>query len=369
MATSKSLLSIFTGQRAQFRVVGKSWGMQRPDMVQSADWTPNLNITTIEEFDNLLPALMYTTFNDVTFKMAYPQNNQMIIESVLADWDSSQDVLQVMPENMVPFTAFANLRGLDGNIKGCWIVRDITPNGNPWTGTVKEAAQRTLEGKGLQASYYHGLAMLYTRFRGANTMQAAPAVPTLSASSSGGSLGADTYYVVITAVTAAGETQPSPEAVVQITSGTANEIAVTIPTTTSPVTGYNIYVMDRSNKWLYAGNTATTSFTITALPSANANRPPMTNTSGVPAVANDVVLTSGSGLYTGALAQPAYTVPQTGLSYALVRQNGITIASPNTPATLDTFAITSAGTTFSVLDSNAPNEWYDVFTLYKPNPA
>lgn len=369
MATSKDLLTIFTGQRMAVRMVGKSFGQQRPSLLDSADWTPNLSITTIMEFDNLNPALIYSTFDDASIKMSYPQNNQGIIESVLADVDPTSDAFMVNPSQMVPFTVYANMRGLDGIIKGSWLVRDITPNANPFTGTVKDAAKRTLDGKGLQGLLFHGLAIAYTRFRGATVLVAPPAALVLGQTSSGGSLTADTYYVVATAVTAIGETTAGKESAIQVISGSTNEINVTVPATAGAITSYNIYVSNRSGGWRYSGNTATTSYTITTLPTNSAVNPPVTNSSGVPSVANDVVYTSGGGVYSGLLSVPAVAMVQNSRPYVLVKKNGVTIATADQPATADTFEISADGTTFSVLDANAASDWYDVWTLYKPNPA
>ena len=369
MATSKSLLTVFTGQRMGIRVNGRSYGVQRPSLVDGADWTPNLSTQTLMEFDNLNPALIYSVFDDVTFKMSYPQNNQMVIESVLMDADPTLDALMVDPANMVPFTCWANMKGLDGNTKGSWLVRDITPSGNPFTGTVKEGAKRTLDGKGLQALLFHGLGLAYTRFRGATALVAAPAQPALSQTSSGGTLTTDTYYVVLTAVTAVGETTAGGEASIQVISGVANELTVTVPAISGSVLSYNVYVSNRSNAWRYSGNTITTSYTITALPSPTAKNPPVNNSSGVAAVSGDVVLSASGNVYTGTLSQTAYQNPQNGLAYALVKKNGITIASATNPATEDTFSISADGTTFHALDTLGASDWYDVWTLYKPTPA
>ena len=369
MATSKDFLTIFTGQRTQSRVVGRSYGIQRPALLDGLDWTPNLSVQTIMEFDNLNPALIYTTFDDVTVKMSYPANNQGIIESVLMDTDPTSDKTMVDPANMVPFTAFANLRGLDGNFKGSFLLRDITPHGNPFTGTVKEAAKRSLDGKALQALQFNGLAISYTRLRGNTVLVAPPVAPTLGQTGSGGTLGADTYYVALTAVTAAGETTVGPEASIQVVSGAVNEITATSPAIVSPITGYNVYIADRSGAWRLAGPISGTTLVITAMPGPSAVRPPVINTSGVPVATNDVVMTSSGGLYSGLLSVPAVVLPQSGKPYVLVKKNGVTIATATQDASADTFSISADGTTFSVLDSNAPTDWYDVFTLYKPNPA
>lgn len=369
MATSKDQLTIFTGQRMATRVAGKSYGMQRPALLDGADWTPNLSTVTLMEFDNLNPALIYSTYDDTTIKLSYPQSNQGIIENMLMDMDPLSDAFYVNPTQMVPFTTWANMRGLDGNIKGSWLVRDITPGGNPFTGTVKEGAKRTLDGKGIQALQFHGLAIAYTRFRGATVLVAPPAATVLGQTASGGFLGADTYYVVTTAVTAVGETTAGKESSIQIVSGSVNEITVTLPAIAGSITSYNVYVSNRSGAWKLSGNSNTTSYTITTLPTLSAVSPPANNASGAPSAANDVIYTLSGSLYSGLLSVPAVEMVQNSRPYVLVKKNGVTIATSDGPATQDTFSISADGTTFSVLDAVAPQDWYDVWTLYKPTPA
>ena len=368
MSTSKSLLTIFTGQRMQIRVAGRSYGVQRPALVDGADWTPSLSNQTIMEFDNLNPALNYSVFDDVAFKMSYPQNNQMIVESVVMDVDPTVDALFVDPAQMVPFTAWANMKGLDGNVKGAWLVRDITVSGNPFTGTVKEGAKRTLEGKGLAAILLHGQAINYNRFRGATVLVAPPAEAALAQTASGGTLGIDTYYVCLVARTAVGSTTAGAESSIQVISGTANELTATVPATAGSITSYDVYVSNRSGATRFSGNTNMTSYTITSLPPNTAATPPTINTSGVASVAGDVVLTATGNLYSGLFTKPAMVMPQNGLSYLVVKKNGITIASWNQSASEDTFSISSDGTTFTALDTLGASDWYDVWTVYKPSP-
>jgi sugar lactone lactonase YvrE len=137
----------------------------------------------------------------------------------------------------------------------------------------------------------------------------------------------------------------------------------------APVTGYNVYAGNRSGSLRYAGAASGTSFTLTALPGSGAVAPPAQNTSGVPVVANDVVMSATGSVWSGTLPKTAIINAQTGLPYVLIRRNGITIAGPDLPATQDTVAISADGTTFSANDASGATAWYDVWTLYKPNPA
>lgn len=370
MSNAKLPISVYTGQRAQVRMVARSWGVGDPALISGVDFTPNISNQIVLAFGSLTPVINYTTFDDVTAKMSYAQNNQAIIEALLMDYDQTQDEVLVNPAGLVPFVIYANLKGLDGKIKGSYLLRGARAVGNPWTSTIKEGAMRTLDIKALNVYFFHGLAIQYTRFRGALTQQSPPAQPTLAQTATGGFLTTDTYYVQTTAVTASGETTVGNEASIQIIlSGatTTNKITVTTPAIVSPVTAYNVYVSNRSNGEIYSGQvTSGTTYDITQLPATTAPRPPLINTSGMPAITGDVAMTLAAGLYSGNLPTTAYKLPQTGLDYVLVHKNGSEIASIDNPASEDTFAFNAAGTAFSVLDAAGDSSWYDVFTLYKP---
>lgn len=108
----------------------------------------------------------------------------------------------------------------------------------------------------------------------------APSAPSLVASASGGTLATGTVYVKTTAVNTAGETIASLESSVAVT-GTTGSVAITI----TPITGataYNIYASSTSGTEKYSGQTATTSYTLTTIPSGVI--PPATNTAAQPAV-------------------------------------------------------------------------------------
>lgn len=68
----------------------------------------------------------------------------------------------------------------------------------------------------------------------------APSAPGLAANASGGSLPSGTVYVVITYVTAYGETTASPEASVAVT-GPTGQVVVASPAAQTAVTGYKVY--------------------------------------------------------------------------------------------------------------------------------
>ncbi len=370
MSNTSAPITIFTGQRAQIRGVAQSWGVSLPALVDGVDFTPNLTAQMVQAFGSLTPVINYVVFDDVTAKISYPQNNQKAIEALIMDVDPTLDEVLVNPATMQPFTFFANLQGLNGKVMGCYLLRGCKVSGNPFSSTIKEGAKRTLDIKALQAYFISGLGISYARLRGTKTIQAAPTQPTVSQTATGGFLSSDTYYVQTTAVTAAGETTPSNEASIQIIlagdTGT-NKLTITTPAIVSPVTSYNVYVSNRSNGERFSVNVPSgTSVDILRLPAATASRPPTQNTSGMPATAGDIVLTSSAGLWTGTLPVAAYKMAQTGLDYLYMLKNGAELATLDNPALEDTFSFASDGTTLSLLDASGDNDWIDCFTLYKP---
>lgn len=367
MSNAKLPVSIYTGQRSQVRIVSRSYGVGDPALVQGVDFAPNISNTIVLAFNSLVPVINYTTFDDVTAKMSYEQNNQAIIEALMMDYDQTQDEVMVNPAGLVPFVLYANLKGQDGKIKGSYLLRSCRATGNPFTSTVKEGAKRTLDIKALNAYYFHGLGISYARLRGTKVIQAPPAQPTVAQAGAGGFLTADTYYTQLTAVTAAGETIPSNEQMTQIIAGSTNKLTVTIPAIVAPVTAYNVYVWNRSNGEIFAVQaTIAGPQDVLTLPAATAARPPVQNTSGMPAVTGDIIMTLAAGIWSGTLPLAAFKLPQTGLDYVVIMKNGSEIANIDQPASEDTFAFDTAGAVFNVLDANGDNDWWDIFTLYKP---
>lgn len=113
-----------------------------------------------------------------------------------------------------------------------------------------------------------------------------PSAPTLSTSTTGGSIASGTVYVKITYVNAAGETLPSLQAT-QATTGSTSTVTVAAPVNPSSntipsvgnITGYNVYAAETTSVVLQ--NTTpipySQSYTITSLVTGTAS-PPTTNT-------------------------------------------------------------------------------------------
>lgn len=364
---TRNPLSIFIGQKAQARLITRSHGLIRPNLMDSFNFTPKLSNKEIPEFDNPVNALTYTTFDGGTGKIGYTESNQGQINAALMDLDPTVAVQMLNAAFYQPFDMFVNFKGLDGLIKGSALLYSCTATGSPFDQAVKEAAKRTLDFTCLNGIMFPGLALQYTRARGATAQVAPPAAVTLATSNTGGFLTADTYYIRTTAVTAAGESTPGPESAIHVPTGTAtNKITVTTPAVAGSILSYNIYMFNRSNGERFAANTVVTATDILVMPSATAAALPLFNTSGVFAVLDpqDKIFT-GAGPYTTTLPTAAYYLAQTGLPYAMVKRNGALIATPDNPATQDTFLFSADGSTFSV-NANPAAEWWDLLTLYQP---
>jgi len=366
-ANTRQPFTIFTGQNAQIRLMTRSHGLVRPNLVDGFEFTPKLSNKRIPEFDNPVDALTYTTFDGGSGKISYLESNQGQINATLMDQDPTVGTIMINPTSLVPFDAFLNFKGLDGQIKGCMLLYGCTVAGNPFQQAVKEGAKRSIDFEALNGIKFDGLAIQYTRGRGASTIQAPPSDPALATAAVGGFLtGGDTVYVQLTAVTSAGETIASNEAAIHIPTGTdTNNVTVTVPAPAGTISSYNGYVSNRSNGERFSFNTTVGgAIVVTQLPAATAARPPTQNTSGVFAASNDKVFT-GAGPYTITLDNAAYKLAQTGLDYGLVKRDSAIVATIDNPATLDTFLFDSTGATFSVNENPATHSW-ELLTFYQP---
>lgn len=364
MGNTKSPLSIFIGQQAAIRCVTNSHGAIRPNMVDGIDFTPKITGKEISEFDNLENALIYTTFDGVTGKIAYLKSNLGQIESLMMDTDPTVDEIWVNPTQFKPFTMYANLKGPDGKVKGSYLCQGCLTTGNPFTSTTKEAAKETIDFMAINIHKFNGYGILYSRIRANTGPVAQPGEMTLGTSTTGGYLVPGTYYVKVTAVTATGESIGGLEAYILIPTGTStNKITVTTPAPVTPIATYNVYCSEVSNGERYSGNDGGTStYVITVLPASTATLCPTADNSGAYEASGDIVFSTKSAL----LNIPAVSIPQTGLPYALVMKNGIVVADPVKPASGDDFYFTSDGKSFEVGATPAVTDWWDVFTVYKP---
>lgn len=111
----------------------------------------------------------------------------------------------------------------------------------------------------------------------------APSAPTLTQAGTGGTLGAETVYVKITLVTAAGETTGSSEANTVIASGTTNKVTVTSPSAQTGAIGWKPYAATTAGAETVQNGGAViaigTNYDITAVATGGAS-PPVSNTSG-----------------------------------------------------------------------------------------
>lgn len=131
---------------------------------------------------------------------------------------------------------------------------------------------------------------------------AAPAAPTLAQATTGGTVTAGTYGVIITYVNAAGETTGSTAATVT-TTGSASTITINSPVPEDTATGWYAYMTQAGGSTYTRQQTAGsptpvgTNLVISAPPASTGANPPTTNTAAVPTV-------SALGPYMSQVAQP-----------------------------------------------------------------
>lgn len=165
-----------------------------------------------------------------------------------------------------------------------------------------------------------------------STDLAAPAQPSTSTATTGGTVLAGTYQVEVTYVTASGETVPSPVKA-QATTGSTSTLTVTSPSSVSGATGWYAYVSQVGGSSLTrqqaAGSPTAigTGLTLTAPPTSSGAAPPTQNTSGASANVTLTVVRAVSGVtenLTGAPEQPpstpavAYTTIQGSWAYSVL---------------------------------------------------
>jgi hypothetical protein len=358
-------LSPFIGKKAAPRLITRSHGILRPNLMQDFSITPKLELKVIEEFDNPVPGLIFQVAGESTGKFTIEESNQPLVAMALSDVDPTVAQFAYNPQNMVPFDIFANFKGLDGKVKGSVLAYNCQLSGNGFSQPVKDGAKRAIDFTCANAIFFYGQGLSYTRMRGSGAQQAAPAEPTAATAATGGFLAPGVYYIQITATTANGETLPSQEIAIAVPAGTnTNDITVTCPGTSGSITGYNVYVSAYSNGERFAGAAVASSantLVITALPAQLATQPPLQNTSGIWAGANDVVFSANAGL----LTLPAVNIPNIGLPYALLKENGNIVATLDNPATNGVGYISADGTTFTVTGTSTYQCW-DILTPYNP---
>lgn len=136
-------------------------------------------------------------------------------------------------------------------------------------------------------------AQLYARGASANGFLGAVSAPTISQSSAstGGSIGAATYYLKVTANAGGGETVVSNEVNTGALSGSTNTITVNVTTEPTGALNYNLYVGTASNGETLQASFVGNSFTLTSY-AATATTPPVADGS----------VSSGGTLYDGFLS-------------------------------------------------------------------
>jgi hypothetical protein len=83
-------LSPFIGKKAQPRIITRSHGILRPNLMQDFSITPKLDLKVIEEFDNPVPGLIFQVAGESTGKFSIEESNQPLVAMALADVDPTR---------------------------------------------------------------------------------------------------------------------------------------------------------------------------------------------------------------------------------------------------------------------------------------
>lgn len=119
-------------------------------------------------------------------------------------------------------------------------------------------------------------AMLYGRGASGNGYKGSVSAPTgvaQSAASTGGSIGAATYFIKVTARTGFGESVASAEVSTAALTGSTNTITVTVGTEPAGALGYNLYVGTATNTETFQTSFVGNSFTLTSYATGGATVP------------------------------------------------------------------------------------------------
>lgn len=195
---------------------------------------------------------------------------------------------------------------------------------------------------------------------------AAPATPTLTPNTTGGTLASGTYYVTVTYVASPGETQYATVASTAVT-GPAGQVVVTSPSAETGATGYNVYASatNLASSWVKQNTSEIaigTNYSIDSLVTGTAAAPTR-NTTGIVTTTLWGAVTNNASVTLASVNPSAY--------------NGTFTATVFTPTTFSTGVDTSADAAYvsgGVVTPNtrnitvSVNDYPDTYSIPFVNP-
>lgn len=152
------------GVRTKVVLVSYSHGAVRVGLQQTFNITPRFTERTINEFDNLEPALIVTTYDAVDCTFEYLESDSALVDAAINDQDPTEDVIVDDPSAYQPLNLFANSKSLtSGKIFAATLVKGCMAKGSPYTEPVKEERRVTRDLTGLNVINIKGAGIYYQR--------------------------------------------------------------------------------------------------------------------------------------------------------------------------------------------------------------
>jgi hypothetical protein len=152
------------GVRTKVVLVSFSHGAVRVGLQQTFSVTPRFTERTINEFDNLEPALVVTTYDAVDCSFEYLDSDSKLVDAAVNDQDPGAVVVVDDPSAYQPLNLFANSKSLtSGKIFASTLVKGCMAKGSPQTEPVKEEKRVTRDLTGLNVLNLKGAGIYYQR--------------------------------------------------------------------------------------------------------------------------------------------------------------------------------------------------------------
>ena len=157
------------GIRTKVVLVSYSHGSIRVPLQQTFNITPRFTERTINEFDNLEPALIVTTYEAVDCTFEYLESDSKLVDAAINDVDPTATIVLDDPSAYQPVTIFANSKSLtSGKIFATTLIKGCMAKGSPYTEPVKEERRVTRDFTGLNVYNIKGGGIYYQRMIAAN---------------------------------------------------------------------------------------------------------------------------------------------------------------------------------------------------------
>lgn len=152
------------GLRTKVVLVSNTHGAVRVGLQQTFSVTPRFTERTINEFDNLEPALIVTTYEAVDCSFEYLDSDSKLVDAAVNDADPGATVVLDDPSAYQPLNLFANSKSLTtGKIFASTLVKGCMAKGSPQTEPVKEEKRVTRDLTGLNVINIKGAGIYYQR--------------------------------------------------------------------------------------------------------------------------------------------------------------------------------------------------------------